>query len=323
MATGSKKAIFAAIAGNLLVAISKFVAAFITGSSAMLSEGIHSVVDTGNGALLLLGIRESNKPANKLHPFGRGKELYFWTLVVAILIFAVGGGVSIYEGIAHIRHPVLLENPTVNYIVLVLAMFFEGYALLVAYKEFRAIYGKVPILRAIRDSKDPTTFTVLFEDSAAMLGLVVALAGVYLAHTLENPIYDGLASVVVGILLAGVATLLAYETKSLLVGEGLDAKTLTHIKKIANEDPAVDFIKEPLSMYFGPQTVLLNLDIQFKKGLTAPDIEAAVDRLEKAIRGFYPEIRHIFLEAESIRTVRSTGQIASPPADASSRSSAG
>jgi cation diffusion facilitator family transporter len=304
MASGSKKAIYAAIGGNFLVAVSKFVAASMTGSSAMLSEGIHSLVDTGNGWLLLLGIRESRKPADTLHPFGRGKELYFWTLVVAILIFAVGGGISIYEGIKHLEHPEQIDNPIVNYVVLALAMVFEGYALAVAYKEFRVLYGETPIWRAIKDSKDPTTFTVLFEDSAAMLGLVVAMVGVFLADQLQMPLFDGLASVVVGLILAFVAIFLAYETKSLLVGEGADEETIAEIRRFAESDPCVERIKDPLTMYFGPHTALLNLDIQFKKGSSAADVEKAVDRLEKSIRTAFPDIKHIYLEAESITAPR-------------------
>jgi len=296
----SKKAVYAAIGGNLAVAVTKFVAAYISGSSAMLSEAIHSVVDTGNGLLLLLGIRLSKKPADMSHPFGYGKELYFWTLVVAILIFAGGGGVSIYEGVMHILEPSPLEDPTVAYIVLVLAAIFEGYAWSVAFREFRALNSGMPIWQAIRASKDPTTFTVLFEDTAALLGLVVAFLGLFFGHQLDSPYLDGAASIVIGIILAIVAVLLAYESKGLLVGEGADRETVARIRAIAEADPAVEQVARALTMYFGPHDILLALDLHFHKDLTAGEVEMAVDRLEASIRKAYPDIKHIFIEAESL-----------------------
>jgi cation diffusion facilitator family transporter len=203
----SKRAVYAAIAGNLAIAITKFIAAFITGSSAMLSEGIHSVVDTGNGLLLLFGIRKARKPADISHPFGHGKELYFWTLIVAILIFAVGGGMSVYEGISHINHPAQLRDPLWNYLVLGSALIFEGLSWGIALKEFRKTQGRMSMWKAVRASKDPTTFTVLFEDSAAMLGLLVAFLGVFFSHRLNNTYLDGVASIIIGVILGVVAVL--------------------------------------------------------------------------------------------------------------------
>ncbi|HET8677385.1 MAG TPA: cation diffusion facilitator family transporter [Blastocatellia bacterium] len=300
----SKKAVYAAIAGNLAIAITKFVAAFITGSSAMLSEGIHSVVDTGNGALLLFGIRMSRKPADPSHPFGYGKELYFWTLIVAILIFAVGGGMSLYEGISHLKHPTELRDPLWNYLVLGFALVFEGFAWGIAFKEFRKTQGNMSLLKAVRASKDPTTFTVLFEDSAAMLGLLVAFLGIFLGHRLNNPYLDGVAAIIIGLILAVVAVLLAYESKGLLVGEGASRETIENICALAQKDPAVERVMPPLTMHFGPQEVLLNLDIKFRPGLSAEEIEAAVDRMEAAIRKRHPEIKRIFIEAESITATR-------------------
>ena len=300
----SKKAVYAAIAGNLAIAITKFVAAFITGSSAMLSEGIHSVVDTGNGALLLFGIRMSRKPADHSHPFGYGKELYFWTLIVAILIFAVGGGMSLYEGINHLSHPGPLRDPLWNYMVLGFALVFEGFAWGIAFKEFRKTQGNMSFLKAVRASKDPTTFTVLFEDSAAMLGLLVAFLGIFLGHRLNNPYLDGVAAIIIGLILAVVAVLLAYESKGLLVGEGASRETVENICALAQKDPAVERVMPPLTMHFGPQEVLLNLDIKFSPGLSAEEIEAAVDRMEAAIRKRHPEIKRIFIEAESITATR-------------------
>jgi cation diffusion facilitator family transporter len=300
METASKKAIFAAIGANVAIAATKFTAAAFTGSSAMLSEGIHSLVDSGNGLLLLLGIRMSQKPADVSHPFGYGKELYFWTLIVAIMIFAVGGGMAMYEGITHLTHPNPLHNPRWNYIVLGLAIVFEGYSWSVAVKEFRAAWRGREVWRTIRTSKDPTLFTVLFEDSAALLGLLVALVGVYLGHRLQNPYLDGIASLVIGSILAVVAVLLAYESKGLLVGESADPEAVASIRALTEADPAVERAMPPLTMHLGPHEILLNLDIKFREALSAGEIEAAVDRLEKNIRSRHPDIKHIFIEAESL-----------------------
>jgi len=302
MAAGaSKTVIFAAMAGNFAIAITKFAAAFMTGSSAMLSEGIHSFVDTGNGVLLLWGIRQSGKPPNDQHPFGRGKELYFWTLIVAVLIFALGGGISIYEGILHIQHPVPITNPNVNYIVLGLAMLFEGAAWWIALREFRRTKGPLSYFRAVRDSKDPTTFTVLFEDSAALLGLCVAFLGVYFGHSWQIPQFDGAASIVIGVILCFVAVFLAYESKGLLIGEGVDARTKASIAKFADDDPDIDRLVRALSMHLGPNDVLLTLDIEFRPELTAAQLTAAIERLDRAIRLAHPEVKHIFVEAQAIK----------------------
>jgi cation diffusion facilitator family transporter len=300
----SKKAVFAAIAGNLAIAVTKFIAAAFTGSSAMLSEGIHSVVDTGNGLLILFGIHMSSKPADASHPFGYGKELYFWTLIVAILIFAVGGGMSVYEGIQHLHHPTVIADPFWNYAVLGFAAVFEGFAWCVAYREFRATNTDGNLLAAIRTSKDPTVFTVLFEDSAAMLGLCVAFLGIFLGQLLKTPYADGVAAIIIGLILALVAVLLAYESKGLLVGEGADQRTVASICHIAEADPAVERVMPPLTMHFGPQDVLLTLDIKFRPSLAAAEIEAAVDRIEGAIRSRHPEVKRIFIEAESITAPR-------------------
>jgi cation diffusion facilitator family transporter len=296
----SKRAIFAAIGGNLAIAVTKFVAAAFSDSSAMLSEGIHSLVDTGNGLLLLLGIRLSQRPADARHPFGHGKELYFWTLIVAILIFAVGGGMSMYEGITHISHPNPLTNPLWNYVVLGLAMVFEGYSWSVALREFRVAQREQELWRAVHTSKDPTIFTVLFEDSAALLGLVVALVGVYLGHRLQNPYLDGAASIAIGVILAAVAVLLAYESKGLLVGESASAQAVASIRRVTESDPAVERVGPLLTMHLGPHEVLLNIEIQFRQSLSAAEMEAAIDRVESVIRGQHPDVKRIFIEAESL-----------------------
>jgi cation diffusion facilitator family transporter len=301
MAAESKTAIFAAIGGNLAIAIMKFAAAAFTGSSAMLSEGIHSLVDTGNGGLLLLGIHKSKHPADATHPFGYGKELYFWSLIVAVLIFGVGGGISIYEGITHLIHPSPLEDPFWSYVVLGLAVVFEGIVFVIAFRAFQALKGEDEnIWQAIKSSKDPTTFTVLFEDAAALLGLIVAFAGIFLAHYFNNPYLDGAASVLIGVILASVAVFLAYESKGLLVGEGADPETLENIRKLAEASAGVEKVINPLTMYFGPRTILLTVDIEFDKKLSAMEVEEAVDRLEKNIRSQYPDIKHIYIEAGAI-----------------------
>ena len=300
MVVESRKAIYAAIGANLAIAVTKFIAASFTRSSAMISEGIHSLVDTGNGGLLLLGIKRSQKPADAAHPFGHGKEVYFWTLIVAIMIFAVGGGVSAYEGLLHILHPEPIANPMWNYIVLGLAIVFEGYSFTVAFRAFQAIKGDQSIWHSIHTSKDPTTFTVLFEDTAALLGLIVALAGIYLAQAFNNPYFDGAASIVIGAILALVAVLLAYESKGLLIGEGADPETIRNIRRMAESDPCVERVSNILTMHFGPNSIMLVLDLELGSGLSAAEVKQAVDRIEKTIRKHYPDVKHVFTEFDSV-----------------------
>lgn len=300
VASGSTTAVYAAIVGNALIAIAKFVAAGVTGSSAMLSEGIHSLVDTGNGGLLLLGIGQSQKPPDALHPFGHGKELYFWTLVVAFLIFGVGGGVSAYEGIRHLIDPRPLEDPTWSYVVLGIAVVFEGIVLAIAIHAFNTVRGTNSVWHEIRTSKNPTTFMVLFEDMAALLGLVIAFVGIYLGHRFNNPYFDGGASLVIGVLLMGVAVFLGYESKGLLIGEGASAETLESIRVLAEADPDVREVRNLLTMYFGPHTVLLTLEVQFAAGGAALERTATVARLEERVRSRHPDIKHIFVEARSV-----------------------
>jgi cation diffusion facilitator family transporter len=301
MASGTKLTVFAAMGGNLAIAVLKFVAAAFTGSSAMLSEGIHSIVDTGNAGLLLLGMRLSKRPPDKLHPFGHGKELYFWSLVVAIMIFGVGGGVSAYEGILHLIRPAPLEDPAWAYWVLGLAVVFEGIVLWIALRQFFAT--KSPgqsVWGAIRTAKDPTVFTVLLEDTAALLGLLIAFLGVWLGHYFANPYFDGAASVVIGLILGGIAAILAWESKGLLIGESADARVVQSIQRLVESDPAVQHARPPLTMHLGPDHVLVNLDIRFAENLSAADIESAIVRLEQAVRRAHPEVRQIFIEAASL-----------------------
>ena len=300
MQSESRTAIIAAIIGNLTIAVTKFIAAAFTGSSAMVSEGIHSLVDTGNGGLLLLGVKRSRRPPNAEHPFGHGKEIYFWALVVAILVFALGGGMSVYEGISHIQHPHPIENPTINYVVLGLAIIFEAISCFFAFKAFRKEMGQKKVFETIRKSKDPTTFTVLFEDTAAMLGLLVAFVGIFLGQQLNNPYLDGVASIVIGVILGGVAVFLAYESHSLLIGEGVSIEALANIRTIVSSDAAVADIREILTLHFAPTDVLLNLNVRFNKEYTVSEVAAVIANLEKNIRARYPEINHIFIETDSL-----------------------
>lgn len=294
--------VYGAIVANAVIGVSKFAAGIISGSSAMLSEAIHSVVDTGNELLLLLGIHRSKKPADELHPFGHGKELYFWSLIVAILLFGLGGGMSIYEGISHLRHPAVIKDPTWNYVVLAVAFIAEGTSWAIALNKL--LKGKKAgqgIWEAVRASKNPAVFVVLAEDSAALLGIVVAFLGVLLGHSLSNPYLDGAASIIIGLILATVAGFLSYESRDLLVGESADDEVLQAIRRLAEADPAVVGVSRPLTMHFGPEQVLLNLDIEFRHDLSASEITAAVDRLEAGIRKERPSIKRIFIEAESLR----------------------
>ncbi|HKI06400.1 MAG TPA: cation diffusion facilitator family transporter [Thermoanaerobaculia bacterium] len=294
-------AIYGAMGANLLIAITKFVAAGLSGSSAMLSEGIHSTVDTGNQLLLLLGLKKSRKPPDTSHPFGHGKELYFWSLIVAVALFGIGGGMSAYEGITHLLHPHPLEDPTWNYVVLGLAFVFEGVSWAIAFKELRPKVGKEGLWKTLRSSKDPSIVTVFFEDSAALAGLIVAFLGVLLGHRWNSPYADGIASIVIGVILAGVAVILVYESKGLLLGESTDPATVEDIRAMARALPAVADVKCPLTMHFGPEEVLLNLEIDFRPGLPPGEVTQAINRLEQEIREKHPEINRIFIEARALQ----------------------
>jgi cation diffusion facilitator family transporter len=301
MAAESKNAVIAAIIGNAAIAAIKFVAGGMTGSSAMISEGIHSLVDTGNGGLLYHGLRRGARPADDHHPFGHGMEVYFWSLIVAVSIFGIGGGMSIYEGVIHILHPRPLGSATVNYIVLALAAVFESLSFSVAWRAFRGSRGSRRTLAAIHHGKDPSLFTVLFEDTAALLGLAVAFLGVFLSHRLHMPVLDGAASVGIGLILICAAGWLAYESKSLLVGEAADPELVNAIREIALADPAVVGLGVVLTMHLGPDDVLLNIEVQFTPGLPAEEIHTAVHRIEERITGPYPEVSRIFIEVEALR----------------------
>ena len=304
MTEHSPKAVYAAIVANLAIAATKFAVAAITGSSAMLAEAIHSLVDTGNGGLILLGVHRSRRPPDAEHPFGYGKELYFWTLIVAILIFAVGGGMSVYEGVLHIRDPRPVQSPMWAYAVLVAAALFEGYSFSVAMREFRRERRGRGWLDAIRASKDPTTFTVLFEDSAALVGLAIAFLGIFLGSALDEPRLDGAASILIGLNLAAVAIALARESRGLLVGEAVDPRVRKSLCALAENDPHVKRVTRLLTMHLGPSEVLLTLEIEFRPHETAGGAAETVERLSRAIRARHPEIRHIFIETQSLAGAR-------------------
>ena len=293
-------AIYAAVAGNLAIAITKFVAAAFTGSAAMLSEAIHSMVDMGNGGLMLLGVHKSRKPPDSEHPFGHGHELYFWTLLVGVLIFAVGGGMSVYEGIIHITHPTMPENQVWSYSVLGIATLFEGTTWLFGWKAFSAERGRRGVFQAIHETKDPTSFTVLLEDSAALLGLVFAFLGIFLGTQFGLPYLDGVASVIIGLLLCGVAVLMVSESKGLLIGEGLDPEALKSIRKLVDGDPAVESVSHLHSMYLGANEVLLTIELRFDSGISALEVRRAVGRIRDAIREHDPNVTHVFFGSESI-----------------------
>ncbi len=300
-AHSSKKVIYAALAGNSLIAITKLGAAAFTGSSAMLSEAVHSLVDTGNQLLMLHGLRRSARPADQEHPFGYGMELYFWSFVVAILIFGLGAGVSIYQGVEKLRHPHPITDAYINYSVLGVAFAFEAGAWVVAFKEFNKTRGRFGLFAAVRRSKDPTIFTDLFEDSAAMLGLMVAALGIALSEVLGLPLLDGVASIIIGLILAATATLLAYESKGLLVGESAHPNVMRGIRRILSEHRGIARINELLTMHMGPEDVLLNLSVDFDDQLSANDVEAAITELEAKIKSDFPEITRVFIEAQSWR----------------------
>ncbi|MBJ9952407.1 MULTISPECIES: cation diffusion facilitator family transporter [Acinetobacter] len=299
MSDSNKIVVYAALLGNLAIALVKFIAAYITNSSAMLSEAVHSVVDTLNEILLLYGLKKSQQPANYKHPFGYGRELYFWAFIVALLVFALGAMVSIYQGIQHIRHPEVIESPLVNYVVLGFAMLCEGTSWFIALKSFKKMKGKMGYFESFRRSKDPTTFTVLFEDSAALIGLIIAFIGIFCAQQFNLPILDGVASVLIGVVLAISALLLARETKGLLMGETADPKLRHNILEVAQQDPAVYSANGVLTEQMGAHQVIASLSLEFKDDLTSDEIEACVNRIEVKIKSIHPEIVALFIKPQT------------------------
>lgn len=305
MANSSSKAgIYGALGANLAIAATKFVAAYFTGSSAMLSEGIHSVVDSGNSVLLLLGLSRGQQPADTTHPFGYGKEYYFWSLIVAIMLFAIGGGMSVYEGITHFLHPVAQENPGWNYVTLGLAFVFEGISTIIILKQVGATRGALTYWQAIKASKDPGVFAVLYENVAALLGLSIAAGGVLLGSLLHEPHIDGAASVLIGLVLIAVAVGLVTQTKNLLIGEAADPALQASVRELALANAAVLAVAPPLTMHFGPAEVLLVLNARFDPALSAKEVEQAIDRLEVVIRARHPDVKRIYVEPNSGQPAR-------------------
>lgn len=296
----SKMGIYGALVANGAIAIMKFIVASFTGSSAMLSEGIHSTVDSGNQLLLLWGIRKSKKPADEMHPFGHGQELYFYTLIVSVLIFGLGGGMSVYEGIMHINHPVETADPTWNYIVLGAAFIFEGFSMVIPLRQFFKIHGTGRFWTKLRASKDPTFFVVVFENGAALIGLLIAFAGVFLSHYYRLPVIDGIASILIGIVLAIVAVILVIESRNLLIGESADKATVQAIYDLVNDDPDVHQLRRPLTMHMGPGEVLLALDVEFESETKNRLIPEVVLRLENNIKIKFPFVKQIFIEARNL-----------------------
>lgn len=306
-AHSSRTVIFAALAGNTAIAVTKFFAAFVTGSAAMLSEAIHSVVDTGNQLLLLYGLKQAAKEPDAKHPFGYGLQLYFYTFVVAVMIFGLGAVISILQGIDKIRHPESIEHAWINYVVLGAGVVFEGAVWLIALKSFNRERAGRRWLSAFRSSKDPTVFTVLFEDTAALLGLLTALIGVWLSERLDMPVLDGVASLVVGGILAVTAFFLAYESASLLTGEAASHETRIGINRIARAEPGVMGLNQALTMHFGPNDVLVALSLDFEDDLPAGEVERTVTRIERAIKEAHPDVSRVFIEAQSFDADRRGG----------------
>ncbi|YBV95753.1 cation diffusion facilitator family transporter [Phyllobacteriaceae bacterium JZ32] len=300
--SGSRKVIYAGLVGDLLVTLTKFGAAFFTGSSAMLSEGVHSLVDTGNGVLLLFGLHRARRPADAAHPFGYARELYFWSFIVALLVFALGAGASFYEGVRHILHPEPMSDPLVNYAVLGLSFLFEGWAWLVAFLEFRRSKGRYGYFTAFRRSKDAPVFTVLFVNTADLLGLVAAFLGIFTAHMFDMPVLDGVASICIALVLAATAISLALESKGLLIGEAAVPEVEAEILAVAEADHAVQKVNGVLTVHLGPQEILTALSVEFKDRLTAPGIEKCVDRIERRLQSRRPDITLLFVKPQTAVT---------------------
>lgn len=290
-----------ALAANAAIAAAKFAVAVITGSSSILSEAIHSAVDTGDEALLWVGLRKSRRPADETHPFGHGKDLYFWTTVVAVLVFAVGGGMSVYEGVVHLAHPIRPQKLAWSYAVLGIAAVFEGVSWTVAAREFARFKGSRSAWEAIHATKDPLVFTVLLEDSAALLGIAVAFGGVVASHVTGRAWIDAVGSIVIGLLLMSVAVILARESRGLLIGEAADPRIVAEVKRIAANDVSVDAVGRALTVHFGPATIVLNLELRFRVGLSASNVVEAVARIEATLRHAVPELAYIFIEASALR----------------------
>ena len=289
--------LYGALAANLGIAVAKFIAAGLSGSSSMLTEGVHSLVDSGNQLSLLYGQKRSRRPADRTHPFGYGREIYFGSFVVAILIFAGGSGVSIYVGVQHIRHPEPLRDPLVNYVVLGVAFAFEGGSWLIAVREFNRV-RRGSWWKAVRASKDPAGFTVLFEDSAALVGLACAAAGVWASHALGDPRIDGMASIAIGLVLAGVAVLLAREAKGLLIGESADPALVEQIRRILDRRLEIISVNHVRTIHSAPESVFVAVSADFDDRLTLGEGEQLIEDIERELKGVLPQLSSIYIRPE-------------------------
>lgn len=294
----NQKSIYSALAANLLIALTKFIAGSFTNSSSMISEGIHSTVDTANQLLILYGIKRSKKAPDQSHPFGYGKELYFWSFVVSILIFGLGGALSIYQGVAHIIEPEIMKDPFWNYIVLFLSLIFEGTSFIIAVKAFNQTRNGMGWWDAIVKSKDPSSFLVVFEDGAAVAGLIIVMILMGFSHALQIPELDGLASVIVGLLLVFVSFILARESRSLLMGEGIASETREKITRLAEKDAAVVKVKNILSTYQSPEEVILMLIIDLEEHLDTEEITEAIQRIRADIKNEFKFVRFVIIQPE-------------------------
>lgn len=300
----NRTAVIAALAGNILIAITKGVAAAVSGSSAMLSEAVHSVVDSGNEILLLYGQHRALRPPDRAHPLGYGREIYFWSFVVALLIFALGAGASIYEGISHLRSPEPIDNPLINLVVYGAAAVFEGISWGFGWKAFQRVRGDRGILAAVHASKDPTSFMVLFEDSAALIGIAIAAGATAISLHFDAPWLDGLASVFIGVVLALVAVLLARESKALLIGEKATDELTRSLLEATQRQPGVERVENILTSQLSPDQVIANLSVEFDRGLSLPDLERLIGRIEDELRARHPDLFKLFVRPAPARNHR-------------------
>jgi len=297
--TTSTRTLVVALLANLGIAFSKFVAAAITGSSAMLTEGVHSVVDCTNQLLLMWGRHASKRAHDKLHPFGYGRELYFWSFVVAVMVFALGAGVSIYEGILHITHPAPAVSPYIAYAVLLIAFLLEGWSTVEAYRDFSQSKGELSWFQAIRRSKDPPAFIILLENGAAMAGIIAAAVGLGLSQLTADPFYDGAASVVIGLILAVTSCLLAYESKALLIGEAADPELVAALHEMVQSRKGVTAVGQVLTIHSAPDQITAMLSVDFDDDITARDVEALVWGIEVEAATRFPMVRRLYLRPRS------------------------
>ncbi len=298
--SGSSIVVYAALGGNFLIAVTKFVAAAFTGSSAMLSEGVHSLVDTGNEALLLYGLHRSRRPPDSSHPLGYGREVYFWSFIVAVMVFALGAGVSFFEGLSHVRNPEPVENVMWNYGVIGISFLFEGTSWVIALRHMGREKGDLSYFAAVRRSKDPTTFTVLFEDSAALIGLVIAFVSIWAADHFGMPALDGVGSIGIAVVLAATATFLARESKGLLIGEPAFPAVQEEIRRIAANEPAVLGITDLTTVHLGPTDIVATISAEFRDELTTPEIEDCIVSIERKVHEALPQVTSIFVRPQTV-----------------------